>query len=216
MDEFPTIVRLGDDALLVTFAPTISWGVGVRVRSAAGRLRDMQFDSVTDVVPGYTTLAVYFDSVRVSFESMIASVAPVINMADLQQQDISALVEIPVSYNGPDLAEVAERTGLTVEDVIDRHSSRVYRAYMSGFAPGFAYLGDLDESLVLPRRTVPRMRVPPGSVAIAGAQTAVYPLQTPGGWHLIGTTSTVMFDAERDPPALVHAGNTVRFVKVDL
>lgn len=175
----------------------------------------MELGSVTDVVPGYTTLAVYFDSALVSFESMAASVAPIVNMAGIQEETASALVEIPVRYNGPDIAEVAERTGLTVEGVIEKHSSRVYRAYMSGFAPGFAYLGDLDQSLVLPRRTVPRVRVAPGSVAIAGAQTAVYPLETPGGWHLIGTTSTIMFDAERDPPALIRAGDSVRFVKVD-
>ncbi|HEY5086187.1 MAG TPA: 5-oxoprolinase subunit PxpB [Gemmatimonadaceae bacterium] len=215
MDEFPAIVRLGDDALLVTFAHTISWDAGVRVRSATRSLRDMELGSVTDVVPGYTTLAVYFDSALVSFESMAASVAPIVNMAGIQEETASALVEIPVRYNGPDIAEVAERTGLTVEGVIEKHSSRVYRAYMSGFAPGFAYLGDLDQSLVLPRRTVPRVRVAPGSVAIAGAQTAVYPLETPGGWHLIGTTSTIMFDAERDPPALIRAGDSVRFVKVD-
>jgi len=215
VDEFPAIVRLGDDALLVTFAHTISWDAGVRVRSATRSLRDMELGSVTDVVPGYTTLAVYFDSALVSFESMAASVAPIVNMAGIQEETASALVEIPVRYNGPDIAEVAERTGLTVEGVIEKHSSRVYRAYMSGFAPGFAYLGDLDQSLVLPRRTVPRVRVAPGSVAIAGAQTAVYPLETPGGWHLIGTTSTIMFDAERDPPALIRAGDSVRFVKVD-
>lgn len=215
MEEYPTIVQLGDDALLVTFAHTISWDVGVRVRSAAKRVRGMQFDSVTDVVPGYTTLAVYFDSARVSFESMASSIAQVVNVIDAHQMDDSVSIEIPVKYNGPDLADVAERTGLTVDEVIERHSSRSYRAYMSGFVPGFAYLGDLDESLVLPRRTVPRVRVAAGSVAIAGAQTAVYPLETPGGWHLIGTTSTVMFDAERDPPALVRAGDTVRFVKID-
>ena len=217
MDELPTLVPptlvpLGDDALLVTFAHTISWGVGVRVRSAASRIRDMRLGSVTDVVPGYTTLAVYFDSAQVSFTSIATSVTRALNMIGAQPKNDSALIEIPVRYDGPDLAEVAERTGLTVDDVIERHSCRTYRAYMSGFVPGFSYLGDLDQSLILPRRAVPRLRVAAGSVAIAGAQTAVYPLETPGGWHLIGTTSTTMFDAERDPPALIRAGDTVRFV----
>ena len=110
---------------------------------------------------------------------------------------------------------MAERTGLSVGEVIERHSARTYRAYMSGFAPGFTYLGDLDEALVLPRRSVPRTRVARGSVAIAGAQTAVYPLETPGGWHLIGTSTEVMFDARRDPPALLRAGDAVRFVRID-
>ncbi len=214
-NELPAIVRLGDDALLVTFAQAISWDVGVRVRSAARLVREMRLESVTDVVPAYATLAVYFDSSRDSFESLAASVANVVNAIEGHIDDDSALIEIPVRYNGPDLVEVAERTGLTVEEVIQRHSSRTYRAYMSGFVPGFAYLGDLDQSLILPRRTVPRVRVPAGSVAIAGEQTAVYPLETPGGWHLIGTTSVTMFDAKRDPPVLVRAGDTVRFVKID-
>jgi len=213
VDEFPTIVPLGDDALLVTLADAISWDVGVRARLLAQRVRAMQLESVTDVVPAYTTLAVYFDSKRIPFESVRAAVERVLDAPHDARQSASALIEILVSYNGPDLAEVAERTGLTVATVIERHSSRTYRAYMSGFVPGFVYLGDLDESLVLPRRSVPRVRVPAGSVAIAGAQTAVYPLETPGGWHLIGSTTAVMFDPRRDPPVLVRAGDRVRFVQ---
>lgn len=217
--ETPKIQGLGDDALLVTFADAISWDIGVRVRRVAKLVCDMQLEAVTDVVPAYTTLAVYFDRSRGSFAAIATLVADVVaavidEKGGHVEQD-SVLVEIPVRYDGPDLAEVAARTGLTVEEVVARHSSRTYRAYMSGFVPGFAYLGDLDESLVLARRTVPRVRVSAGSVAIAGRQTAVYPLETPGGWHLIGTTPVTMFDATRDPPALVRAGDTVRFVDVD-
>jgi KipI family sensor histidine kinase inhibitor len=185
------------------------------VRAAAGRIRDMQLSAVTDVVPAYTTLAVYFDSSRTSFAFMVSSIIEIVKTNTARLEEQSALIEIPVSYDGPDLAEVAEQTGLTVDEVIDRHTRRTYRAYASGFQPGFAYLGDLDESLALPRRTPPRVRVPAGSVAIAGAQTAVYPLQTPGGWHLIGTTSLTMFDANRNPPALIRAGDTVRFIRID-
>jgi KipI family sensor histidine kinase inhibitor len=101
---------------------------------------------------------------------------------------------------------------MTPAQVIELHAATVYRAYMLGFAPGFAYLGVLPEPLRLPRRDTPRQRVPAGSVAIAGAQTAVYPLATPGGWHLIGRTDAVMWDARRDPPALIEAGRSVRFV----
>ncbi len=214
-DDAPIIVRLGDDALIITFAQSISWDVGVRVRAAAMRIRNMQINSVIDVVPAYTTIAVYFDCVLTSFESAAAAIAAAVNMAEEGAQDHSTLIEIPVRYDGADLSEVAERTGLTIEGVIELHSSRTYRAYMSGFAPGFTYLGELDDALVLPRRAVPRVHVAAGSVAIAGAQTSVYPLNTPGGWHLIGTTSAVMFDALRDPPALVRAGDSVRFVRVD-
>ena len=215
METIPTITRLGDDALLVTFAHAISWDVGVAVRAAARRVRAMQLHAVTDVVPAYTTLAIYFDGTQVSFAAMSELIAPLVRAGDASEEGEPALIEIPVTYDGVDLADVAARTGLGVDEVIDRHTRRTYRAYASGFQPGFAYLGDLDEALVLPRRPAPRLRVPRGSVAIAGAQTGVYPLQTPGGWHLIGTTSTVMFDASRNPPALIRPGDMVRFTRVD-
>ena len=215
MDDLPVIQQLGDDALLVTFARAISWDVGVRVRTVARRIRNMHLVSVMDVVPAYTTLAVYFDSRVASFANLSSLVADAIGVPATATDDSQTLIEVPVSYDGPDLADVAMRTGLTPDEVIERHSSRTYRAYMTGFAPGFTYLGDLDESLVLPRRTEPRVRVPAGSVAIAGAQTAVYPLVTPGGWHLIGTTLVAMFDPRRDPPALIRAGDSVRFVRVE-
>jgi KipI family sensor histidine kinase inhibitor len=211
--QLPRIEPLGDDALLMTFADAISWDVSARIRSAAAQVRGMSIEAVTDVVPAYTTLAVYFDSARVSHESLASSLSPLLSATGRGADQDAALIEIPIVYDGPDLAEVAARTGLTIEAVIERHSSRTYRAYVAGFVPGFAYLGDLDESLVLPRRATPRVRVPRGSVAIADAQTAVYPLETPGGWHLIGTTTAVMFDPSRDPPALISPGDTVRFVK---
>ncbi|MEO7040769.1 MAG: 5-oxoprolinase subunit PxpB [Gemmatimonadaceae bacterium] len=215
MLDAPTIVRLGDDALIVRFANTISWEVGIRVRAAASCIRALKIGHVVDVVPAYTTIAVYFDSAAVGFDAVVDAIAPAIITSGSEVPEEAALIEIPVRYDGPDLVEVADRTGLTVLGVIARHSSRTYRAYMSGFVPGFAYLGDLDPSLVLARRSVPRVRVPAGTVAIAAAQTAVYPLETPGGWHLIGSTALTMFDVDRDPPALIRAGDTVRFVPVD-
>jgi inhibitor of KinA len=211
--ELPVIEQLGDDALLVTFARAISWDVGARVRTVAQRIRDMHLPSVTDVVPAYTTLAVYFDSRAVSFTTISSLIADLAEVMEIEVDVSSTLIEIPVRYDGPDLAEVAERTRMTQDEVIEKHCSRIYRAYMTGFAPGFTYLGDLDEALVLPRRTEPRVRVSAGSVAIAGVQTAVYPLVTPGGWHLIGTTSVAMFDAQRDPPARIRAGDSVRFTR---
>ena len=127
------------------------------------------------------------------------------------RDDAGRLSVIPVRYDGPDLDQVAARTGMTRADVIRLHTSREYLVYLLGFAPGFAYLGDLDPALVLPRRPEPRTRVPAGSVAIAGAQTAVYPLATPGGWHLLGTTALRLFDPARRPPALLQPGDRVRF-----
>jgi len=214
-EGFPMITRLGEAAVLITFSHTISWDIGVRARETARRIRSLGLDSITDVVPAYTTLAVYFDSTRTSFTSVVNAIAPIMDDHREQRETPPALIEIPVRYEGPDVAEVARLTGLTPEEVIDRHASRTYRAYACGFAPGFAYLGDLDASLILPRRATPRVRVPSGSVAIAGAQTAVYPLQTPGGWHLLGTTPIAMFDANRETPSLIRAGDMVRFIRID-
>ena len=192
----------------------ISVEAAASVRAAAHRVREMRIDGVTDVVPASTSFAVYFDDAGDRFDTIVRDVHPALVSAGTTHVGESRLVRIPVIYDGPDIAEVAERTGLTVSDVVERHSSRSYHAYMSGFVPGFTYLGDLDPALVLPRRSDPRVRVPAGSVAIAGEQTAVYPLDTAGGWHLIGRTSLVMFDAGRLEPALVRAGDTVRFVPV--
>lgn len=121
---------------------------------------------------------------------------------------------VPVRYDGADLDEVAERVDLTRDDVIQRHSSREYHVLALGFLPGWAYLGPLDPALRLPRRTTPRTRIPAGAVAIAGLQTGVYPRVSPGGWHLIGTTDVVLFDVNREQPALFRPGDRVRFVAV--
>jgi KipI family sensor histidine kinase inhibitor len=121
-------------------------------------------------------------------------------------------VEIPTYYDGPDLVETAERSKLSVEELVALHSGRVYRAFFLGFLPGFAYCGVLDPRIVAPRLVRPRERVPAGSVAVADGQTSVYPLESPGGWRLIGRTDVRMFDSMREPPALIRPGDRVRFV----
>ncbi len=126
------------------------------------------------------------------------------------------IVEIPVIYDGEDLGEVARRTGLGVEEVIKCHSGRDYRVWMLGFAPGFPYLGVLDELLHLPRRDSPRARIAAGSVAMAGAQTGIYPSESAGGWHILGRTVRRMFDPERADPFLLRPGDLVRFVPVEV
>ncbi|MGI8508097.1 MAG: 5-oxoprolinase subunit PxpB [Gemmatimonadaceae bacterium] len=210
---------LGDGAVLITFGEAISRDVALRVRNAAHAIRNVGITGVRDVVPAYTTVAVYFDKAIVSRDTLVPLLMllcnhPMQRMAVEIGEDLLNVVEIPVLYTGVDMDEVAEQTGLSAETVVERHSSVTYYAYMLGFVPGFAYLGDLDPSLILPRRLEPRQRVPAGSVAIAGAQTAVYPLVTPGGWHIIGSTVLTIFDIDRDPPALIRAGDSVRFVPV--
>lgn len=140
-------------------------------------------------------------------------------LAHANQHIASDVVEIPVRYggeDGPDLAAVALWANCTPADVVTRHSQRTYRVYMLGFVPGFSYMGSVDPSIAAPRHRVPRERVPAGSVGIAGEQTGVYPIVTPGGWQLIGRTDVAMFDAARTPPTLVNPGDLVRFVPVTI
>lgn len=214
--ESPTLTPLGDSAILLTLGDVVDRGLNRRVHACAHSISSAELAGVTDVVPAYASLAVHYDASAVSAEEMLRSLRAIVRPSSPREAEppTGALVTIPVRYDGPDLASVAKATGLAVDEIVARHSAIEYYVYMMGFAPGFAYLGDLDPALRLPRLEVPRPRVPRGSVAIAGAQTAVYPHETPGGWHLIGTTGLALFDAERDPPALLRAGDRVRFEPV--
>jgi inhibitor of KinA len=147
-----------------------------------------------------------------TIETEFASLALLAHIAD---RDV---IDIPVSYGGaggPDLEAVASFAGCPAAELIARHSARTYRVYMLGFVPGFAYMGRVEPSIAAPRHRVPRERVPAGSVGIAGLQTGVYPIESPGGWQLIGRTTTVMFDPARARPSLLAAGDVVRFVPVE-
>jgi KipI family sensor histidine kinase inhibitor len=211
----PELAPLGDGAILITLGDTIEREVNRRVHACASAIRDAIIAGVVDIVPAYASLAVHYDASFAEAHEIMArlrDIASSVARADTRPE--STLVTIPVRYDGADLTAVADATGLAPDEVVARHSAVEYLVYMMGFAPGFAYLGDLDPALQLPRRETPRTRVPRGSVAIAGLQTAVYPHETPGGWHLIGRTDLPLFDLERDPPALLRAGDRVRFEPV--
>jgi KipI family sensor histidine kinase inhibitor len=167
-------------------------------------------------VPAYASVLVPFDPEVTSEAAARATIRSALRRAtEGPAAAPGPLVEIPVRYggpHGPDLAEVAKRTGRSEADVVALHAGPEYRVYLVGFVPGFPYLGILPAELDLPRRATPRVRVPAGSVAIAGRQTGVYPFATPGGWHLLGRTATPIWDVRRDPPALLAPGDRVRFV----
>jgi KipI family sensor histidine kinase inhibitor len=209
-----TIDPLGDGALLVRLGSTIDLRLAARARQLATRVRDAAIDGVSDVTPAYASFAVFFDPRRTTHAAVAQAVQAV---PDIESDEPIAgrHHDIPVRYDGVDLSDVARRSGLSTPEVIARHSAPTYTVYCLGFVPGFGYLGDLDPTLALPRRAEPRPRVSAGSVAIAGTQTAVYPFETPGGWHLIGHTTLTMFDPRGDPPARLAAGDTVRFVPED-
>jgi KipI family sensor histidine kinase inhibitor len=182
--------------------------------AALGSLAASHRITLAEVVPGAATvLVVAADATQLA---RLLTVLPGLDalLAGDDALGASEIIEIPVRYDGPDLADVAAATGLSVDVVVHRHSRATYQAAFTGFAPGFAYLTGLDDALRLPRRSTPRSSVPAGSLAIADIYTAVYPRSSPGGWHLIGTTDSELFDPTRDPPALVAPGNHVRFVPV--
>lgn len=204
--------QLGDSAVLISVGTSVDRDVSGRVHALSGTVMTAGLPGVLDVVPAYLSLAVHFDPSVTDESTLVAALRDLMGspVAPMETGE-GRLVTIPVSYDGPDLGLVAEACGLPVEEVVARHSRVEYFVYMLGFAPGFAYLGDLDPSLRIPRRGSPRTRVPAGSVAIAGSQTAVYPHETPGGWQLIGTTAVEMFDAARNQPSLLRAGDRVKF-----
>ena len=182
------------------------------VAGAVRALADRLGVDLEDVVPGAGTVLVLAGD-RAGLGRVLAALDELVDEPE-SAAPAGPPVELPVRYDGPDLAAVAQASGLSADEVVRRHSSATYRAAFSGFAPGFAYLTGLDPALHLPRRDTPRPSVPAGSLAVADAFTAVYPRSSPGGWHLLGTVDTPMFDLQRDPAALVSPGQAVRFVPV--
>ena len=202
----------GDSALVLELEPRIDAAVNARAIAIAAAVREARIPGVRDVVPTYRSVAVFFDPLQTRFEAVTSALDRAGTHA--ARVDLPRVVEIPVAYggdNGPDLAEVAALTALTESEVIRRHADAEYRVFMLGFVPGFAYMGVVDESIAVPRRPTPRVKVPAGSVAIAGRQTGIYPQETPGGWRLIGRTRVRAFDPLRTPEFLVAPGDHVRF-----
>lgn len=213
-----TIRECGDSMLLVELAAVIDPVVNERAIALAARLRGRRLRGVRDIAPGYCTVGVHFDPLQTdlpALERAIADEAAVV--AEIETLPVKTPIEIGVHYggdDGPDLEAVAVHAGCTPAEVIARHAARVYRVYMLGFVPGFAYMGRVDASIATARHRVPRERVPAGSVGIAGEQTGVYPVASPGGWQLIGRTSRLMFDPKRTPPSLLAPGDLVRFIPI--
>lgn len=218
------IEELGDSALLLQFGDRIDPAVNARVHAAARSIAALDLAGIVELVPGYASLAVVFDAALwqgddgTPAQRCARALGSVLDSGPVAPPDDAPVVEIPVCYGGgfgPDLDEVAARSGLSPHAFAARHAAGEYRVAMLGFAAGFPYLLGLDPALQQPRRANPRVRVPPGSVAIGGAQTGVYPRELPGGWNLIGRTPLMLFDAAATPPNRLAAGMRVRFVAID-
>jgi inhibitor of KinA len=218
MNSFPRILSVGEAALTVEFGERLDESVNRQVRALDAALAAQPFPGLLETVPTYRALLVKYDPLATSDGAVRLALHAALESLRVESSAPERLVEIPVRYGGeygPDLEAVAAHCGLTAADVIRLHAEPVYTVAMLGFAPGFAYLFGLDARLATPRLTTPRVRVEPGSVGIAGPQTGVYALATPGGWCVIGRTTMTLFDPGRAEPFTLRAGDRVRFVAED-
>lgn len=212
------IVPAGDSAVIVEFEKRIDPLVNARAIGLAASIDAATLGGIRDVVPTYRSVAVYFDPLRTDFARLRERLEREAARPAPESVQALAPVRIPVCYGGafgPDLREVAEFAGLAESEVIALHSGALYRVFMLGFLPGFAYMGSVDARIALPRRSRPRVRAPRGSVGIAGVQTGIYPSDTPGGWQLIGRTPLLPFDLSRPEPFLLKAGDAVQFYPIE-
>ena len=211
------LVPAGDSALIVEFEERIDPAVNARAIAVADAIRAAAMTGIRDVVPTYRSVAVYFHPLSTNYGALVASLERAAAQPVVEPPD-RVPIRIPVCYGGelgPDIARVAEFGHLSERDVVALHSSASYRVFMLGFVPGFAYMGIVDARIAVPRRSTPRVRVPRGSVGIAGVQTGVYPAETPAGWQLIGRTPVTLFDLSRAEPFLLKAGDAVQFYPID-
>ena len=205
---------VGEDALMVYFGDVVDAQTSARVQVATSAIEHVMGDDLIDLVPSYASVLILYNPLRTNHLSVARRVRDVLGTVSTPAILERRTVVLPVYYAtevGADLESLAERAGLSVSKVIDLHAGAEYRVYAIGFAPGFAYLGEVDDRIAAPRLATPRARVPRGSVAIADRQTAVYPSVSPGGWNLIGRCPVPMFDPDAQPSMPVSVGDTVRF-----
>jgi inhibitor of KinA len=216
------IVSLGDGVLLIQWQNRIDDSLNSRVLQLYSQLRSLS-SFIVDVVPAYSSLAVYYDVVmlhtagKTAFEVMKEHLQPLLTTDATDIHTSGAIHRIPVCYESkfaPDLAELATAKKLAEEEVIRLHTGHIYRVYMIGFLPGFPYMGKVDSRIAAPRRSNPRTNITAGSVGIAGEQTGIYPLSSPGGWNIIGRTPLQLFNKERVEPVLLQPGDSVQFYSI--
>jgi inhibitor of KinA len=216
--ERPRLSPLGDCAVVVAFGDEIDQVTNWRVKAFSDRLVAASLPAIVENIPTFTNVTVIYDPANASLKDVLTELERVIEEmpADVSWAE-PRTVEVPVCYGGefgPDLESVAERNDLSPDEVVAIHCESTYPVYMIGFAPGFPYLGGMSERISAPRLDTPREKIPAGSVGIAGIQTGVYPIETPGGWRLIGRTPLRLFNPTRDPPSLLQAGDLVRFTAI--
>lgn len=212
--------QLSENSLLLEFEQAIAPKIAQEVAVWNDFLCHEFKEQLIEIVPSYCSIHMQFDVRKISFaqlfEKILAS-QDAVNLSKASRKSEKSVIEIPIYYGeevGFDLAVLSQSSGLTVQEIIKIHSEKIYDTYAVGFAPGFAYLGLVDQRIAKPRKDTPRINIPAGSVGIAGQQTAVYPVDSPGGWQIIGRTPNKMIDFEKAKPALLTVGDKVRFVSI--
>lgn len=221
-----TISALGDSAILINFGNKIDETLNRKVLHLFHGLKNEELPFVKDIVPAYCSLVIFYDllimvnktSVNKSIVEMVTDRVKKILDEDIKISALSVRkIKIPVCYDlkyGWDLEEIAAKKNITTEEIIHIHTQNIYRVYMTGFLPGFPYLGEVDDSIASPRRDQPRIKVDAGSVGIAGKQTGIYPLDSPGGWQIIGRTPLSLFNRDKDEPVLLQPGDEIEFYPI--
>ncbi|HIT35727.1 MAG TPA: 5-oxoprolinase subunit PxpB [Candidatus Faecousia intestinavium] len=212
------LLTAGDSSILLQFGNTIDPAINRKIAATVQLMREQHINGVTDVIPAFCSLLINYDPRVISYEQIKRRMEALVKIDVTAGDTRKRVFEIPVCYGGeygPDIRNIADHAGLSVEEVIQIHTSRDYLIYMLGFLPGFTYLGGLDERIHTPRLANPRIRIPAGSVGIGGSQTGIYPMDSPGGWQLMGMTPVKTYDPDREVPILVEAGDYIRFVAID-
>ncbi|MBV1820295.1 5-oxoprolinase subunit PxpB [Clostridium cochlearium] len=207
----------GDKALTIEYGNEISEDISSKVRSMMVALETNKIDGIVEIVPTYRSLMVHYNPLIIGYDDLVNKLKSLENKLEDISLPEPEVIEIPTVYGGeygPDIENVAKHNKITVEEVIKIHSSKEYLIYMLGFTPGFPYLGGMDEKIATPRLKSPRTKITKGSVGIAGSQTGIYPIDSPGGWQLIGRTPLKLYDPNREVPILLKAGNYIKFVPI--
>lgn len=207
----------GDKAVTIEYGNEISEDISSKVRAMMVALESNKIEGIIEVVPTYRSLMIHYDALIIGYDNLVKK----LKLLESNLKDISLpepeVMEIPTLYgreNGLDIENVAHHNKITVEEVIEIHSSKEYLIYMLGFTPGFPYLGGMDERIATPRLKAPRTKINKGAVGIAGSQTGIYPIDSPGGWQLIGRTPLKLYEPNREVPILLKAGNYIKFVPI--
>ena len=208
----------GDSSLLIVFGNEINPAINARIAATVRMMRQQKIEGIVDVIPAFASLLINYNPQVISFGSLKLRMEKLLTMDVGAEKSARRVYEIPVCYGGeygPDIETIASHASLSVEEVIRIHSEPSYLIYMLGFLPGFCYLGGLDERIHTPRLANPRLAIPAGSVGIGGSQTGIYPMDSPGGWQLMGKTPVRTYDPDRAVPILVNAGDYIHFYPID-